>query len=65
MPLPNPYRTFYPIFRTRLASARKSARLVPMRERQNTAMSTVASRSGTCTQRRCVSYSNSNRTGCT
>lgn len=42
---------FYPIFKTRLASARKSARLVPMRERQNTTMSTEASRSGTCKQK--------------
>lgn len=42
---------FYPIFKTRLASAKKSARLVPMRERQNTAMSTELSRSGTCTDR--------------
>lgn len=45
----NQYEKFYPIFRTRLASARKSARLVPMSDRQNTAMSTEASPSGTCT----------------
>lgn len=32
-----------------MASARKSARLVPMSDRQNTAMSTEASPSGTCT----------------
>ncbi len=48
---------FYPIFKTRLASARKSARLVPMRERQNTTMSTEASRSGTCAQRTCFLFS--------
>lgn len=47
---------FYPIFRTRLASARKSARLVPMSDRQKTAMSTEALPSGTCTgeERVCV-----------
>lgn len=47
---------FYPIFKTRLASTRNSARLVPMRERQNTAMSTEASRSGTWVQRMCISF---------
>lgn len=41
---------FYPFIKTLLASARKSARLTPMRERQKTAMPTEASASGTCTQ---------------
>lgn len=39
----------YPFFNTRLASAKKSAKLVPMRDRQNTAMSTEPSPRGTCT----------------
>lgn len=47
---------FYPIFKTRLASDIKSARLVPMRERQNTAMSTEPSLSGTCTEKTCFIY---------
>lgn len=41
---------FYPFFKTLLASARKSTRLTPMRERQKTAMPTEASGSGTCTE---------------
>ncbi len=38
----------YPITRTLFASAKKSPRFVPIRERQKTAISTVESRSGTC-----------------
>lgn len=41
---------FYPFFKTLLASARKSTRLTPMRERQKTAMPTEASGNGTCTE---------------
>lgn len=51
----------YPIFNTRLASAKKSARLVPMRERQNTTMSTEVSGRGTCTERGCFISEQSQR----
>lgn len=57
----NQYYIFYPIFKTRLASARKSARLVPIRERQNTAMSTEPPWSGTCSERMCVLFSSHHR----
>lgn len=36
----------YPIFRTRFASSKKSLRLVPMSERQNTATFTESDESG-------------------
>lgn len=43
-----------PILRTRLASRMKSARLVPIRERQKTAMSTDPSGSGVCAMSQAV-----------